>query len=381
VPDTLAAYGELAGWYARLHSLSRVIAVAGSNGKTTTRTLTHAVLSTAGETLQNEANENNLVGVPKTLLSITPQHRFAVVEIGTNQPGEILRLSAILRPDAAIITNIAEEHLEGLGGMQGVFDEESSVLTQLPSGGVGILNGDDPWSELARNRTARETVTFGFGRRCHVRASDWSPTPSGSVFQVNGMHEFRLKLPGRHNVMNALSAIAAGWVCGLPVESMQSAIARVTPVRMRSELQDIAGAGVLVDCYNANPGSVRAALEALDSLPQRRQRILCLGDMLEMGVHAGPLHLGLADSVVAAKPDLAVLVGQHMRALGDELESRGVVVLHFGTSEEAAPTVAAEVRSGDLVLVKGSRGMRMERIVEAIRDRSNIAPSIAKVAA
>lgn len=381
VPDTLAAYGELAGWYARQHSLSRVVAVAGSNGKTTTRTLVHAVLSAAGETLQNEANENNLVGVPKTLLSITPAHRYAVVEIGTNQPGEIPRLSAILRPDAAIITNISEEHLEGLGGMEGVFREETAVLGGLPDGGVGILNGDDEWCGQAQTRSRHDTVSFGFGRRCHVRATEWKAASSGSVFQVNGLHEFRLPLPGRHNVMNALAAIAAGWVCGLPVASMQESLARTKPVKMRSEFQTMSGVGVLVDCYNANPGSMRAALDALDNLPQRRNRILCLGDMLEMGGHAESLHTGLADAVVASRPDLTVLVGPHMRLLADLLESRGLATRHFATSADAAPAVADEVGTGDLVLVKGSRGMKMECIAEAIRNRANTAPTSVKAAA
>jgi len=370
VPDTLVAYGELASWHVRQHSLSRTLAIAGSNGKTTTRTLTHAVLSKGGDTLQNDANENNLVGVPKTMLGITPNHRFASIEIGTNQPGEISRLAAILRPDTAILTNIAEEHLEGLGGINGVLEEEAAVITALPPEGVAIMNGDDPYSMSLRPRAKCDVVAFGFSPRCHVRATQWTTASGGSTFVVNGLHQFKLPLPGRHNTMNALAAIAAGWVCGIPVESMQSALASIKPAKMRSELKDIGGVSVLNDCYNANPGSMVAALDALDGLPQRRHRIVCLGDMLEMGEHAESVHLGLADAVERAKPDLLVLVGPHMRTLGRVMEARGVTVWQFENSQHAGDAVAAEVRLGDLVLVKGSRGMKMERVTEALMARA-----------
>lgn len=369
VPDTLTAYGDLAKWHGTNAGLARRIAVAGSNGKTTTRTLVAEVLASAGPVLQNDANENNLVGVPKTLLRLDRHHANAVIEIGTNQLGEIPRLCEILAPHVTILTNIGEEHLEGLGGIEGVLEEESASLRTLGADGVAILNGDDPLSLQARMRARCEVVNFGFDSRSHVRASDFQTSPEGSRFTVNGVHHFTLPLSGRHNVMNALAAIAAGWVCGIDVEAVQAALASVHPVKMRSEIKDIAGVRVIQDCYNANPGSVVAALGMLESMPHSGQRIVCLGDMLEMGVHAEAAHLRLADAVIQVHPDLAIMVGPHMGGLGRVLERAGVPVWHFTDACAAGESIVSELRAGDTVLVKGSRGMRMERITEVFAKR------------
>lgn len=370
VENTLDALGKLARWHRDQHKAC-VIGVGGSNGKTTTRELVSAVLRARFSVLSNEANENNRVGVPHTLLRLNPHHDFAVMELGTSEPGEIAALCEVTAPQCAVLTCISEEHLEGLGDMQGVLLEEGGLLAALPRDGIAIVNFDDPRCVQAASRASCRVVSYGTDERCEIRASDIRCNRHGTHFVLNNRHEFRLPLHGEHNVSNALAAIAAGWVSGIDMFDMQVALRRVQPVGRRLEYHEWGGVGVLDDSYNANPASTLAAMRTLAKFPCRGQRIAVLGDMLELGHDSERLHREVAWACAHLQVDLVVAVGRRMRAFAevfDEqfLESGKGAVWRFDSASEAAPHIAAELRHGDVLLVKGSNGMKMNTIVREL---------------
>lgn len=370
VEDTLDALGKLARWHRDQHKAC-VIGVGGSNGKTTTRELVSAVLRSRFSVLSNEANENNRVGVPHTLLRLNAHHDFAVIELGTSEPGEIAALCRVTAPQCAVLTSISEEHLEGLGDLQGVVKEEGDLLAALPRDGIAIVNFDDPRCVEAAARATCRVVSYGTDARCELRAGDIRCNRHGTHFVLNNRHEFRVPLHGEHNVSNALAAIAAGWVSGVDMFDMQTVLRRAQPVGRRLEFHDHAGVGVLDDSYNANPASTVAAVRTLAKFPCGGQRIAVLGDMLELGPGSERLHREVAWACAHLPIDLVVAVGRRMRVLAeilDEqfLESGRGAVWRFDSAAEAAPHVAAEVRKGDVVLVKGSNGMKMNAVVQQI---------------
>jgi UDP-N-acetylmuramoyl-tripeptide--D-alanyl-D-alanine ligase len=373
VEDTLSALGRLARWH-RDQQQACVIGIGGSNGKTTTRELAGAVLRSRFKVLTNEANENNQVGVPRTLLRLNEHHDFAVIELGTSEPGEINALTTIARPQCSVLTNISEEHLEGLGNLDGVIAEESDMLACLPRDGIAIVNFDDPRCVKAASRATCRVVGFGTDERCELRAEDIRCNRHGTHFLLNGRYEFRISLLGEHNVMNALAAIAVGWISGVTMFDMQVALRRAVPVGRRLEYREFGPVGVLDDSYNANPASTCAALRTLGQFPCDGQRIAVLGDMLELGADEERLHREVGWAGTSQPVDLVVAVGPRMNALAEVyeehfLETGHGAVWRFGTSEEAAAQLANEVRAGDVLLVKGSNGMKMSRVVEQLRQR------------
>lgn len=373
VRDSLKALGRLARAY-RDSQRACIVAVAGSNGKTTTREFTSAILKRRFTVLQNTANENNRIGVPKTLLRLSDRHDFAVIEMGTSEPGEIAELARIGKPQCAVLTNISEEHLEGLGDLDGVIREESEILAALPSDGIAIVNFDDPRCVLASKRANCRIISYGTDARCEIRADRIRTNKFGTHFMLNGRHDFRLPVHGTHNVLNALAAIAVGWVGGVDISDMQLALRQVEPVGRRLEYREYEGIGLLDDSYNSNPASACAALRTLGTFPCQGQRIAVLGDMLELGPQSERLHREVAWLGTTQPIDLVVAVGAHMKALADVfnehfLEAGRGCVWHFDDSEQAAEHLLAEVRAGDVMLVKGSNGMKMNRVVEAFRKR------------
>lgn len=373
VPDSLKALGRLARAYRDLRHAC-VVGITGSNGKTTTREMASAILKRKFTVLQNSANENNRVGVPQTLLRLSDRHEFAVIEMGTSEPGEIAELARIGRPNCGVLTSISESHLSGLGTLEGVLAEKSELLAALPRDGVAIVNFDDPRCVKAAERANCRVVGYGTDERCEVRADDVRSNKFGTHFMLNGRHEFRLPLHGQHNVLNALAAIAVGWVSGVEIRDMQLALRTLEPVGRRLEYREFAGIGLLDDSYNANPASTCAALRTLGGFPCEGQRIAVLGDMLELGEESNRLHREVAWLGTTQPLDLVVAVGPEMCALADIFDEhfyeigRGSV-WRFDTSEQAASHLLEECRRGDLLLVKGSNGMKMNRIVEAFRKR------------
>ena len=372
VDDTTQALGRLAAFHRRRYALP-VVAVTGSNGKTTTKELAALVLSRRLRVLKASGSFNNQWGLPLTLLGLEPTHEAAVIELGMNAPGEIAALARIAQPTVGVVTTIALAHLEFLGSLEGVQKAKGELVEAIPPDGVVILNADDPLV-LGLARQARGRVaTFGSSADADVRVADVVPTADGLTFALmaGGVTvPVRLPLPGRHNAGNAAAAVAVGQVLGVPLAEAALALAEATPVRGRLVWREAGGIRILDDTYNANPPSLRAALDVLrqaaDAAGRGRTWVI-FGDMLELGTLAETAHTD-AGAWIAAVPVAGLLtVGRQARAAGVAARAAGCRdVLACDTPEEAASRLAPRLEAGDRVLVKGSRGMRMERAVEIL---------------
>lgn len=369
VGDTLHALGRL-GRHRRRALAAKVVAVAGSNGKTTTKDLLRAALSPRFRVHATEGNLNNQVGVPLTLLAAPDDAEVLVVETGTNEPGEIELLGAIVEPDLAVITSIGEEHLEGLGSLEGVLDEEIAILRHLRPGGVAVV-AEEP-AELPER--AGEIVG---GMRMRVagfdEAADLRPDGGGDGVEVlpGGATRWRfrgeaidLPLPGIHNVRNALVALGVSTELGVPVRDSADAIARMPAPRMRGEWRRVGSLKVLADCYNANPPSTRAALELLASLPAEGTKVAVIGTMREMGDHAAELHRSvgaLAAEKLGHGIDRIVATGDFVAALADVGGDGRVIAAEDPL--EAYEALRPLLNGDETILLKGSRGVALERLI------------------
>ena len=370
VADTLHALGALGRHRRRaLGAGVKVVAVAGSNGKTTTKDLLRAALSPRFRVHATEGNLNNQVGVPLTLLAAPDDAEVLVVETGTNEPGEIDILGAIVEPDAAVITSIGEEHLEGLGSIDGVLEEELSILRHLRAGGVAVV-AEDP-TELPEQ--AMEIVggmrlrVAGLDAEADVRpdagAEGIEVLPGGATrWQFRGV-VVDLPLPGMHNVRNALIALGVSAELGVPVRDSADAIAAMPAPKMRTEWRRVGALNVLADCYNANPPSTRAALELLASVPSVGEKVAVLGTMRELGAHGDALHRGLAQDALArlgAGIDAVVLTGDYVAAV-DETAREDVIAAEDPL--EAYERLRPRLKGDETILLKGSRGVALERLI------------------
>lgn len=364
VADTRLALGELAALWRRRH-VCPLVGVTGSNGKTTVKEMLAAVLRQVAPTLATEGNLNNDLGVPLTLCRLGAEHRFAVVEMGANHPGEIARLASLARPTVGVITQCAPAHLEGFGSVAGVARAKGELIEGLPAAdGVAVLNRDDPhlalWAGLAG---ARRVLTFGLEGPADVTAR-WAPEGVASRIALKtplGEVELSLPLPGRHNVMNALAVAAAATALGVPLEAVRAGLESVRAARGRLEVKQAGQARVLDDTYNANPGSVAAALGVLAGLPAPRW--LVLGDMGELGAGAEGYHREVGTLARRAGVERLYAVGPLARLA---VEAFGTGARHFPDHAALAAAVEADLRTPATVLVKGSRSMTMERVVDAL---------------
>jgi UDP-N-acetylmuramoyl-tripeptide--D-alanyl-D-alanine ligase len=364
VADTRLALGRLAAWWRARFTLP-VVAVTGSNGKTTVRSMTHAILSRAGRTLATEGNLNNDIGLPLTLFRLDSADRFAVLEMGANHPGEIDYLAGIAQPDIAVITNAGPAHLEGFGDMEGVARAKGELFARLGTQGVAIVNADDHYAPLWRELAAHcRIVEFGLQSEAAVRAT-WRGDVAGSrVALVTpwGDAEFHLPLPGRHNVMNALAASAAALAAGAGLDAVVAGLESLSAVAGRFTVHRLAqGVTVIDDTYNANPGSLQAAIDVLTTAGG--ETWLVLGDMGELGAGARELHAGAGQRARAAGVDRLFTLGDLSRAAA---EAFGANAAAFDTLEGLIDALRSQVHAGLHVLVKGSRRMRMERVVQAL---------------
>lgn len=357
VPDTLVALGQLATAWRRAWGRS-VIAVAGSNGKTSTKELLKAAL---GDTLvvhATKGNLNNLIGVPLTLLAIPSGAEVAVVELGTNAPGEIARLRAIAVPDVAVMTSIGEEHLEGLGDLAGVLREECDVFDGVT---LAVVPAAHPEVAAAAEGRARAIVRAGL-EQADVMPSEWGLDDEGRPWLEYEGVRITLPLRGAHQAANAMLAVATARACGVPIASAAEGMARMPVPSMRGVWETLGDAALINDAYNANPPSMRAALDLLARVGQGRQRVAILGTMRELGAQAEAQHLEVARAAIASPADVIAGVGEfaHALAVVAPNDPRVVATREF---DELWPRLQPRLERNAVILLKASRGMRLERLV------------------
>lgn len=365
VRDTVAALQAIAAGYRRTLPLKSV-GITGSVGKTTTKEMIAAVLETAYRTEKTAANFNNGLGLPVTVLGLQPDCEAAVLEMGMNHFGELSVLTRIAQPDIAVITNIGTMHIENLGSREGILRAKLELLEGLRPGGTVLFNGDD---DLLR--TVRETYhakCFGISPDCDVRAEDIRMSEDGIRFTAAaGELRFPIELPvvGRHNVLNALAAIAVGLELRVPVAGIQAGLAGFHNTGMRQKIYPLCGMTVIEDCYNAGPESMRAALQVLKDTKTAGRHIAVLGGMLELGDHAPSAHYEVGKAA-AQCADLLFAYGAHAEEYVRGAEEAGIPAQLYPTHEALTEALRRTAKPGDVLLVKGSRGMRMERVLELL---------------
>ena len=372
VEDTTEALGRLANLYRRQFILP-VIAVGGSNGKTTTKEMIRAVLAQKYQVLATEGNLNNQIGVPLTVFRLEKSHEVAVIEVGTNHPGEIAALCSILEPTHGLITNIGREHLEFFGSLDGVADAETELFDHLAAnGGTAFVAADDA-AIVARARKVRKRVAYGMAARlAAVRGRIRSVDDQGRTtldVRPHGRKPFTLGLtiPGTHNAQNALAACAVGLTLRVPTAAIQKALAGFVAASKRMQMESIHGVTVLNDTYNANPDSVLAALTTLAALRIRGRKFAVLADMLELGPDAAVMHRAVGQAVRRSGVDTLLTFGPLSRQTHEAADVEQKT--HYDQKTALAEDLVGLLSPGDAVLVKGSRGMKMEEVVALLEER------------
>jgi len=367
VEDTLRALADLAR-AARDRLACPVIGVTGSCGKTTVKEMLGHILSRRLRGRVPPASYNNAVGVPLTLLSAEPDDEFVVCEIGSSAPGEVAHLAAMARPTIGIVTVVAPTHLAGLGSVEGVAEEKAALVEALPPEGLAILNADDPRVAAMADRCAGRVVTVGTTWEADLQAGHLIQTDRGLYFTTTGSAGFEVPVLGKHQASLALAAAAAAQEVGIPLEASAEALRDFTPPPMRLAMEEVGGVVILNDAYNANPASMQTALEVLALWPDRRKVFFC-GDMLELGDLAPSAHADLGHCIAGAEVDRLVCVGRYAKTTAAAAVEAGLSAEHVSAvadAQTAADRVLGLVETGDVVLVKGSRAVGMERVVTSV---------------
>ncbi|MDI1290817.1 MAG: UDP-N-acetylmuramoyl-tripeptide--D-alanyl-D-alanine ligase, partial [bacterium] len=381
VTDTVTALMKLAAAYRRQLDGTRVIAVGGSNGKTTTVRLIDAVLSTELKGTASKKSFNNNIGVPLTILGAKRGDQYLICEVGTNAPGEIAPLTDAVRPDIAVLTSIGREHLEGLGSIEGVIREELSLLAGLKPGGLAVLPVDVPDLRAALRRSGpmlatTKTLWFGTGSEADLRVSNVRTSIEGTTFTLNERESITVSLPGVHNATNAAAAVAVARRLGISDGAIVAGLAGAKGPPMRMERSEVGGVTFINDAYNANPDSMLRSLDTFFAIAAEAgalRAVLVLGDMLELGGQAAALHREVLRAahghvVRSPVPVQTVLVGSLMAEAATELSDAPVMRL-AKTDGQGASAAAEMLNPGDCVLLKGSRGTAVDRVLEAFRER------------
>ncbi|MBP5760356.1 MAG: UDP-N-acetylmuramoyl-tripeptide--D-alanyl-D-alanine ligase [Verrucomicrobia bacterium] len=390
VKDTTLAYGQIAAAYRNDFPGLKVIAVCGSNGKTTTKDLIAAVLAKKGKVLSNLKSFNNHIGVPQTLLQITSDHQYAVVEVGTNHPGELVPLLKWIAPTHGVLTSIGNEHLEFFKNVDGVVAEEGTLAESLPENGVLFINADSYGYETICGRLNPKARKISIG--CKTANADWigrllGISCQGTTFEIfhkakemggfqGDIHvkTWQVRPLGAHQVTNALLAIAVARELGVPENDIADALRECPPSDMRAQVRSVNGMTLLVDCYNANLDSVYAALETLRSLQPETggKRVAILGTMGELGETACEVHKKVAHRAAVSGVDIALFCGQYADEMKAVFEREGQTPSYaksFDTLESLLKEVDSNVSNGDCVLIKASRAQRFEKIVERLEGK------------
>jgi UDP-N-acetylmuramoyl-tripeptide--D-alanyl-D-alanine ligase len=375
VEDTLASLQQLARAHRKRFKIP-VIALTGSNGKTSAKELLAAALETQFRVLKSPGNFNNHIGVPLTLLQLDPDVEILLLEMGTNQPGDIELLCSLAIPDYGLVLNIGPAHLMGFINLEGVAREKSKLLRGLPPSGAAFINVDDPYVSVMKTSTDQR---FCFGLNANLPEEDCFRMQCAEDLGVteNGCGKFRLRnttftmnWPGRHQISNGLAAATVADYFGIPMEVIAQKFASIQPIKGRLNIDVIAGITVIDDAYNANPGSTLPALELLRSLPVSGKKFVVIGDHLELGQVALDEHIKIGKMLVQAGVDGAFLVGTEIQ---HALSVIGKLLMHYQKEpteiDELVRKLLNTIKSGDAVLIKGSRGMALDRIIREIRQK------------
>jgi UDP-N-acetylmuramoyl-tripeptide--D-alanyl-D-alanine ligase len=343
----------------------RVIAITGSAGKTTTKECIAQVLSARFSVLKTEGNLNNHFGVPLTLLRLEPEHEIAVVEMGMNHAGEIAALAKIAQPDWGVVSNVGMAHAEFFAdGIEGIARAKKELIDALPTDGLAFLNGDDPRVRTFADGPAPRAILYGTDPTCAVRATDLADHGlHGTEFTVDAHAQrqpMHLRLPGRHNVLNALAAIAVGTACDIPLAAACTALEDLRPSEKRGNILTWRGAQLVNDTYNANPQALLSMIAALRNTPARR-RILIAGEMLELGDSSAELHAACGTAAAQAGLDIVLGVRGMAAALVASAQAHGTPAEFLETPLDVLKWLKTNLKPGDLVLLKASRGVRLEQ--------------------
>jgi UDP-N-acetylmuramoyl-tripeptide--D-alanyl-D-alanine ligase len=374
VGTTRRAMGKLAT-FVRKQMRSKVIAVAGSNGKTSTKHLIEAALCGKLRGSISPKSFNNDIGVPLAIFPADPTQDYLVLEIGTNHPGEIKLLSDMALPDIAVITNCGAEHLEFLGDIMGVRSENADIVSGLNPKGTLIVNGDDPELLRAVEGFSGLTITFGFNESNDLFAADIECDSTGVRFSLNkSRRKVFVPMLGKHNACNALAALAVARRMGVQEDVAIESLAQARGPEMRLQQHHIGSVTLINDAYNANPNSMRAALETIAALPTNGRRIAVLADMLELGQSSDRYHREIGQVAAECKFDLLACVGPQTALIAEAAQQAGMptdTIFRFRDAAEAADAIPKWLKDGDLVLLKGSRSMRLEYVDAALKKSRN----------
>lgn len=371
VDDTIKALQALSRYHRQRLGLP-VVAITGSNGKTTTKDMTASVLRTRYRAMCSESSFNNHIGVPLTLLWLRRSHEVAVVEMGMNNKGEIAHLCTVAEPTAGVITNVSTAHLEFMGDLDGVAEAKAELAEAIGPHGFLVLNADDPKVAAMRERSEARIITFGLESDADIKGEivDYR-NGIFAIFRINGGPAIHLEVPGTHNVMNGLAAAAVGEAMGCTPEQMKEGLEAFKGARWRTEIIEADGILVVNDSYNANPVSASAALRILSDFENGslHRRIAVLGDMLELGETAAESHMELGEESAGSGIELLVAVGDFASEVIEGAVKAGLpseMTISSRNVDEAWRELVPRLQQGDLVLVKGSRRVGLEQLVERI---------------
>ncbi len=376
IKDGLKALGDLAAWWRQQHDV-RVAAITGSVGKTTTKEMTAGILELGARTLKNMGNFNNLIGLPLTILRLQQEDRNAVLEMGMNQPGEIDRLTEIAEPDIGLITNVARVHLEGLSDIAGVAKAKMELMERISPEGLMILNGDDKELMRAASRFNREVVTYGLGSDNEIRAARIRQLGNeGLSFELHyhgDSHPIRLRVPGKPNLLSALAASAIAICMDEPISRISTGLNSFKGIRGRFMLTPLPGDIILVDdTYNSNPASLKAAVDSVKDLAEGKRRLIVgLGEMMELGDETVLSHREAGGMIADLGVSYFLAIGEHARdmvtgALDNGLPPEKVMIV--GSQDEMCRKIRDVIREGDLIFLKGSRMMGLEKVSEGLKE-------------
>jgi UDP-N-acetylmuramoyl-tripeptide--D-alanyl-D-alanine ligase len=374
VQDTLRSLQDIAKYMRQKYSKVKVIAITGSTGKTTTKNFVTSVLSQKYKVLSNIGNYNNQIGLPLTLVDLDETHDIAVLEMGMNSFGEIRNLSDIARPDVAIITNIGTAHIGNLGSRENILKAKLEITEFFGEDNIAYFNGDDDL--LNKVNGNYRILYFGFNEKNDIQAFNIkSNKQDGMEFDIRykgDIKHFMTRIPGKHNILNALPAIAAGYNFGMKYEDIFDGLAGTVNEKMRLKLISVNGISIIDDTYNANPDSVKAAIDYLIDISNNRRKVVILGDMLELGEYTVKSHEEIGEYCHLSGIDLLIAYGDYSKHIVDSAVSSGMRpgdVFYYQNKQELLRSLKTIVKPGDVILVKGSRGMKMDEIVDYLEEK------------